>query len=289
MIRKIFVAAIGCIVLFSACKKQETRELSEIEDTLIQDFLAKNQLTKLFKKSESGYYYQIIDEGNGSLEQLKNKDQITFFHRTTSINKNVDYSSSEFYPAVDYLGYVKPNTWREVMLKVKKGAVIRVITPSHLAYGKEGAEPTIPSNAILDTRLVIADDSDRDVYEDNLINKFLTQHNIPAIKDSGLGIYYQIIEEGNGKTPQLSSDVRVAYTGKHLSGTVFETVSNSSPYRLTLSNLIKGWQYGLPKIKEGGKIRLIIPSKLAYGAKQSGSIRPNTVLDFEIELIAVID
>ena len=51
--------------------------------------------------------------------------------------------------------------------------------------------------------------------------------------------------------------------------------------------MIKGWGEGLTDIKEGGKIRLFIPSDLGYGQRGTGPIPGNSVLIFDVELIKV--
>jgi len=115
-----------------------------------------------------------------------------------------------------------------------------------------------------------------------IIRKFIADNNIPAVKDSVFDVYYQIIEPGTGTVvPTRNSIVTVAYKGRLLNGTVFD---ESTSLRFTLGNLITGWQLGLPKIKEGGKIRLLIPSGYAYGPQANGRIPANSVLDFDIEL-----
>ncbi|RYE17396.1 MAG: peptidylprolyl isomerase [Sphingobacteriaceae bacterium] len=103
---------------------------------------------------------------------------------------------------------------------------------------------------------------------------------INATKDAS-GLYYQVITAGSGINPTVNSTVRVAYTGKLLDGTQFETNPNIS---FPLSGVIQGWQIGIPFVKSGGRILLIIPSGLAYGHAGKGSIPPDTVLIFTIDL-----
>lgn len=283
MIKKLFNVLMIVVVLFSACEK-ETRTLREIEDEIIRNYLTENNLTG-FTKDTSGFYYQIVTQGTG--EDVKYSTFISFAQKTTSLNTKVSYENSIYIPVSNYAGYISPVAWRETVIKAKKGAIVRIITPSYLAFGKNGFGTTIPGNAILDTRITIANDTDRPTYEDTLIRDFLSTNNIAATKDVS-GLYYQIISPGTGTAPLSTSSVKAAYTGRLLTGFVFDQATTASPLTIPLTSVIQGWQIGVPLIKQGGKIRLFIPSRLGYGTTGSGgSIPPNSILDFDIELIEV--
>jgi FKBP-type peptidyl-prolyl cis-trans isomerase FkpA len=105
------------------------------------------------------------------------------------------------------------------------------------------------------------------------------------------GMYYEIIDPGSGATPTLSSNVVITYTGTLLDGTVFDqrtTPNNTaSDPPWPLSQLIEGWRVGLPLIHEGGHIKLIVPSSMAYGCTGYGMIPGNAILYFDINLIDV--
>jgi FKBP-type peptidyl-prolyl cis-trans isomerase FkpA len=122
--------------------------------------------------------------------------------------------------------------------------------------------------------------------DDDAIVAYLAAHpSILAVKDaSNNGLYYQILEEGTGASITTSSRLVVSYTGKNLKDVVFETKDSFS---LTLSQVIAGWQLGVPKIKNGGKILLIIPSALAYGPYVNGPIPANSVVIFTITVKSV--
>jgi FKBP-type peptidyl-prolyl cis-trans isomerase FkpA len=283
MIKKLLNVLMIVAVLFSACEK-ETRTLKEIEDEIIKTYISKNNLTG-FIKDTSGFYYQIVTQGTGI--DVKYSTFISFSQKTTSINTNVSYENSIYIPISNYAGYISPIAWRESVIKAKKGAVVRIITPSYLAFGKNGFSTTIPGNAILDTKITIANDTDRPAYEDALIRDFLTANNITAQKDPS-GLYYQILSPGTGLTPLTTSTVKVGYTGRLLTGFVFDQATTASPLSIPLTSVIQGWQTGVPLIKQGGKIRLFIPSRFGYGTSGSGgSIPGNSILDFDIELIEV--
>ena len=119
--------------------------------------------------------------------------------------------------------------------------------------------------------------------DDAKIQAYIKANNITAVKDPS-GLYYQILVPGSGATATTSSTIRVAYTGKLLDGTQFDTNAN---FTTVLSGVVKGWQIGIPFVKPGGRILLLIPSALGYGSTVAGSIPANSVLVFTIDLFAV--
>lgn len=115
-----------------------------------------------------------------------------------------------------------------------------------------------------------------------IINKFIADNNIPAKKDTTISIYYQIIDPGVGDV--VANDyslITIKYAGKILGGAEFD---KSDSAKFQLGGLIPGWRIGIPKIRKGGKIRLIIPSGFGYGDRASNKIPANSILDFDIEL-----
>ena len=87
-------------------------------------------------------------------------------------------------------------------------------------------------------------------------------------------------------TYTANTTVSTKYTGRLLDGSVFDG-GNGQVLSFKLGGVITGWQVGIPLIQKGGKIRLFIPSGLAYGCDGQGSIPANAVLDFDIELVEV--
>ncbi|MEP6726838.1 MAG: DUF3472 domain-containing protein [Bacteroidota bacterium] len=101
------------------------------------------------------------------------------------------------------------------------------------------------------------------------------------------GLFYKILKDGTGPNVMASDTVVAYYKGSLLNGEVFDE-TKEKPASFPLNRLIKGWQTGLPLCRVGGKIRLIIPSGLAYSIRtRSPKIPPNSVLLFDIEVVEV--
>ena len=106
---------------------------------------------------------------------------------------------------------------------------------------------------------------------------------------SGLKYIDEVV--GTGESPKQGQTVSVHYTGTLENGTKFDSsVDRGQPYtfQLGVDPVIAGWVEGLSTMKAGGKRRLIIPAKLAYGAEgRPPKIPPDATLIFEIELVSV--
>ncbi len=120
--------------------------------------------------------------------------------------------------------------------------------------------------------------------------KFLTENKAKdGITTLESGVQYQVVEEGSGDKPAAEDTVVVHYTGRLLDGTVFDSsVERGTPAEFGVGAVIKGWQEALQLMPTGSKWRVWIPAALAYGAQgRPPTIGPNSVLDFDIQLIEI--
>jgi FKBP-type peptidyl-prolyl cis-trans isomerase FkpA len=101
--------------------------------------------------------------------------------------------------------------------------------------------------------------------------------------------------EGTGRTAVTLSSAMVWYTGwlydpcapEHKGAQFDSNLGKPVPFgfRIGAGRTIKGWDEGVPGMKEGGKRLLIIPASMAYGEKGAGDkIPPNSTLVFEVHL-----
>ena len=112
------------------------------------------------------------------------------------------------------------------------------------------------------------------------IDSYLANKGITALKDVN-GIRFKIDSLGTSYSPRFNNNVSFDYTGKLLSGTVFQAGAVKDK---PVSNFITGLQIGLPLVPNGSKATFYIPSSFAYGSQGQTNIPPNSNLIFEIKL-----
>lgn len=112
------------------------------------------------------------------------------------------------------------------------------------------------------------------------LSGFTPTNNVPTLQSKDIKV-------GTGAVAQAGDTVTVDYTGAVAStGLIFQTTQGSQPVSLSLNQVIKGWQLGIPGMKVGGTRQLLIPADEAYGANPpSGSgIPANAPLVFNVTL-----
>jgi len=103
------------------------------------------------------------------------------------------------------------------------------------------------------------------------------------------GVLYSELTAGTGESPAPTDTVKVNYKGTFTNGKEFDSsYKRGTPAEFQLNGVIKCWTEGVAKMKVGGKAKLVCPSDLAYGERgMGGGIPPNSVLVFEVELLAI--
>jgi FKBP-type peptidyl-prolyl cis-trans isomerase len=103
------------------------------------------------------------------------------------------------------------------------------------------------------------------------------------------GLQYEVLKPGSGASPTASATVTVNYEGKLLDGTVFDSsYKRGQPATFAVNQVIPGWTEALQLMKPGAEYMLYIPANLAYGKNGiPGTIPPNSMLIFKVELISV--
>lgn len=131
------------------------------------------------------------------------------------------------------------------------------------------------------------------VIDDKIVTDYIAANNLAGkafrVTDTS-GVYYIVLQKGAGNDLFTSStQVTVGDTGRLLTTQAVFTQTNNFHPSYVLSQVILGWRLGIPHINKGGIVRLLMPSRYAYGpyAQPQLGLPANAVLDFNIQLYDV--
>lgn len=113
--------------------------------------------------------------------------------------------------------------------------------------------------------------------------------NDPESQALGNGVYYKVVETGEGeRTPELSSVVTCHYKGSLINGKVFDdSFARKCPEAFRCRDLIPGFTNALLKMHVGDHWTVYIPYTQGYGTRTSGPIPGYSTLIFEIKLLNI--
>ena len=119
---------------------------------------------------------------------------------------------------------------------------------------------------------------------------FLAENGKKAgVTTTASGLQYEVLKQGTGAKPVATDTVKVHYEGKLLDGTVFDSsIQRGEPVSFPLNRVIPGWTEGVQLMQVGSKFKFAMPASLAYGDQGAGPIPPNSVLQFEVELLEIV-
>jgi FKBP-type peptidyl-prolyl cis-trans isomerase len=278
MKKLIFLGMIA--LMFTACNKDDVDQ-SVVDDEAIQNYISDNGLT--MEKLGSGIYYSINVEGAGEAPESNSAVEVKY--TGALLDGAVFDETAEDTTAIFSIGNLISG-WQYSLPQLKEGGKGTFIIPSQLGYGSQiVGGGVIPSNSVLVFEIELLKIFENQAQADSqIIQNYLSYNELEATAHES-GIYYIITEEGEGEHPGSDAIVDVKYTGKLTRGAVFDATAEGATATFALADLIEGWQIGIPLLKPGGKGTFLVPSALAYGERGAGSISPNTVLVFEIELV----
>ncbi len=138
---------------------------------------------------------------------------------------------------------------------------------------------------------LIADPATQADTQQNRIINYAIDELIP-LQQTSSGLFYRILEEGEGEPIEWGDYLAAHYKGYFLNGEVFDSsYPKGKPMEFYVGNMIKAWNEGLQLLSPGGRMLLIAPAGLAYGAEgvpgKNGQyiVPPNEPLVFELEVI----
>lgn len=299
-----FTLLFFAVITLMACNKDKYDvTITQYDDEQIKNYISANGITGMTRDG-SGMYYKIINSGSGKAIEYSDNISIVFTARTvdgrfvsedTVINHYQGYAghiSSTGYP----LGFGVKGLQQAVHDILKyRGASMRILIPSNLAYGVGGAgagssevSTRIGGNQCLDVYVHLI--SDQEKYDQSVIKNFIASNNLGSsvLEDPTDHYWYNIRTPGTGTVPiNENSTITATYTVRLLNGTVVNEYNLVGGALLEIPNQIKGLQAGLKKYATAGAlITFVFPSSLAYGTTSATGIPANSVIRYEIQVIA---
>lgn len=134
----------------------------------------------------------------------------------------------------------------------------------------------------------IAAMTDADYFQDfkNRVSKVETR---PNLMQAASGLMFVIEKAGDTLTPKLGSKISLHYRGTlFATGEKFDaSYDRNMPldFNFQVQRMIPGFEEGIKLLGKGGKAKLYIPYRLAYGAAGRPGIPPYSDLVFEIEMM----
>lgn len=125
--------------------------------------------------------------------------------------------------------------------------------------------------------------------EDSILASFVLRKYPNAEKKSS-GLYILNHIQTQDVKAEYGDIISVYYSVSDTTNKVLDSNKDlQNPFEFILGDdgLIAGWSEGLSYMKKGEKMKILIPSKLAYGESGYGAIAPNTPLIFELNLVEV--
>ena len=147
-----FTVKVLSVLTSEEFQKQQTEagvKQKAVDEKVIQDYLAKNNLTAKAQHTASGLYY--VDEVVGTGETPSQGDNVKVHYTGKLLDGKVFDSSKNTGKPIDFqvgVGMVIPG-WEEGIMMMKKGGKRTLIIPSGLAYGVDGSPGAIPGNSVL--------------------------------------------------------------------------------------------------------------------------------------------
>ncbi|MGF1549711.1 MAG: FKBP-type peptidyl-prolyl cis-trans isomerase [Sphingomonadaceae bacterium] len=111
-----------------------------------------------------------------------------------------------------------------------------------------------------------------------------------GVTTTASGLQIRTERAGSGETIGPDDGVFIRYEGRLVDGTVFDSTAQSGPVPMLVGEVVPGFSEALQRMRQGGAYEIWLPPELAYGdnVPPGGPIPPNAVLNFDIEVMAVV-
>jgi FKBP-type peptidyl-prolyl cis-trans isomerase FkpA len=296
------------IVLVSCRKDKYNPNIAQYDDDQITAYIKANGLTGMVRDT-SGIYYKIITPGTGSVIQYT--DSISMVYTLSSFDRKYISADTIINHFEDFTGHIAAKGYPYGLqfaihnILNHTGGIMRLLIPSHLAYGVSGTgsgsssvnNSRISGNQCLDYYIhIIASQEDaaktnnQDVYDQRVIKNYIAANGLSSsMKQDPSGIWYSISTPGTGTVAITdSSTVTATFTVALFNLTIASQYNISGGASIDIPDLIPGMQTALKKYATAGTLMtVLIPSSLAYGKSAQSPIPSNSCVRYDIQIVGV--
>ena len=319
MKQTIFTLLLLTTISFLSCRKKGLdQNIQQYDKQQIENYIAANGITGMVQDTTggdtSGIYYQIIKHAASTDTALTYSDNISFVFSLRSFDGHYISTDTIANHYQGYLGHIISDALPAglelaILNNLKyKGASMRVLIPSRLAYGVNGygtgsitnTTTRIAGNQCLDYYVHVISSyhdqptlriatADQKAYDYQAIQSYMTSQGLTGYTLDTSGVYYKIQTAGTG-TSRITDNTtaEVTYNGRLLNNVVFDSAIGADSASVNVISLIPGVSLTLKEhAVQGTVISMLIPSYLGYGTTAQTSLPANSPLRFEFTIQSV--
>jgi FKBP-type peptidyl-prolyl cis-trans isomerase len=130
-----------------ARQAEKMKAMQEKNKKLGLAFLEENKKKKGVTVTKSGLQYEVLKKGDGPMPKATDTVKVDYIG-TLIDGTEFDNSIKRGEPAVFAVGQVIPG-WSEALQLMNVGSKFKIVIPTELAYGDNGAPPVIEPGAVL--------------------------------------------------------------------------------------------------------------------------------------------
>ena len=304
---KFFTLLLLSAACFVSCRKiNNDPDIKQYDQQQIQSYIAAHGLTGMVRDmtmgDTTGTYYQILNPGD-TTKKLDYPSTVSYVYTIRSFDGKYSVTDTAINHVYGVLGHTVPNG---LMLAIKNnlkynGGKMRVLVPSHLAYGKNGSgvgsitqtNGRIAGNQCLDITVNLIDDQAD--YDQLVIKNYMAANNLTGYTETADGLWYKITTAPTGSNyfNVNTSTVTMNYSiylmnNTNPDGNTYATTT-ATFNDFAAGQWVNGFVEGLKILGKGaGGISIIVPSALAYGTAGSNlGIPSNECLRWDMTNVSV--
>ena len=290
--------------------QENAARMQAMEQEVLLKYFAENNIS--MSPDEMGLYIIENKKGNGVNVEVGKFIEADIVAIALTGDKFIDtYTEGKPYTIEVGTGQLGMG-FETAITKMSEGGKLTLISPSSMAFGERGIQGYIPpySPVVYEIEVIkviskeemnakqekekaeaAAQAAKQQGEEQAKIDAYVQANRIMATPTAS-GLIFIDVLPGTGEPALPGQKVKVHYTGYLLSGKKFDSsVDRGQAFEFVIGQqqVIAGWDEALAMMRVGGKAKIILPSRIAYGERGAGAnIPPFAPLMFEVELLEIV-